>query len=448
MLKKLCIGSFILVLSTLVPLQAAAETRNEIAIVMDGIRLDSGAKPQLRNGITMVPMRRILERLGVTLRWDKVTQSITAKKNEITVLLTMGSKMATKNGKSLTLNEGPINIGGHTYVPLRFISESFGAEVRWNSGSNTVTINTNSYLEDSAKSKGPDTSSADSLKPIMNSLNNVLGESASQYGRILEEFHPDQFITKEQMLKLLVIALYPEAKTIFLAKSFYDLSQDKQFQQLLQYAIQVGILGKDDVINMNEKITNSEAQNIIKKALKLQEIGKGLSLSDFGLDVGPLNNKVLTVEDALVLVEKTKKIHEPLKMYFSHMKEALANSELIDDLSNSISDSAYSEQLKTFVANVKSFAGDPDMYNRVKTSAASLISQLQSFIKIGWKDVISLYKIQNAIHDTNETLQKAVEALKRAKDSVISSDKFYRLKIIPGSCDNGTLEVQTIIERR
>ena len=39
-----------------------------------------------------------------------------------------------------TLDAPPLVVGGRTYVPLRFISEAFGAEIDWNSKEQRITI--------------------------------------------------------------------------------------------------------------------------------------------------------------------------------------------------------------------------------------------------------------------------------------------------------------------
>jgi hypothetical protein len=49
-------------------------------------------------------------------------------------------KTAIINGKEVTLDAPPILLHNRTFVPLRFISEAFGATINWDSVSRTVTI--------------------------------------------------------------------------------------------------------------------------------------------------------------------------------------------------------------------------------------------------------------------------------------------------------------------
>lgn len=65
------------------------------------------------------------------------------------------------NGQVVTPSSPPIIIEGRTYVPLRFVSESLGAQVGWDGNTYTVTINSqeNSQPQQPAGQKPPLTAS-------------------------------------------------------------------------------------------------------------------------------------------------------------------------------------------------------------------------------------------------------------------------------------------------
>ncbi|WP_425464497.1 thermonuclease family protein [Paenibacillus oralis] len=274
-----------------------------------------------------------------------------------------------------------------------------------------------SYLEADAKSSRRGLWSSDATTSNTNSeLMSFLEKKASEYGYSNGEFQPDQLITEEMLLKFVIIAIYPETKALFLAKSFYDLSQDEQFQQILQYAIKAGLVAKDEIIDGNDPVPLSYAHTIISRALHLNEISKDVNLSDFGVSINLTNAKTnLTMGDAILLVEKAKNIHDPLQEYFSHMAEAVKSSETIENLSSTLSDLALADKLKTFAGNVKSSVSDPELLSKVKSGASDLLSSLQSLINGGWKDLINLTKIKKAVDETNDSLKKAEDALKDAQ---------------------------------
>ncbi|WP_458412977.1 copper amine oxidase N-terminal domain-containing protein [Schinkia sp. CFF1] len=92
------------------------------------------------NGATLVPMRAIFEKLGAEVKWHPEKQTITASKRNTTVSLLIDSNKATINGKPMTLAAAPRLINGNTMVPLRFVSESLGADVEWDGQNKTVFI--------------------------------------------------------------------------------------------------------------------------------------------------------------------------------------------------------------------------------------------------------------------------------------------------------------------
>ena len=71
--------------------------------------------------------------------WDNETRTVHAK-NETTVMeLGIGRKTAIVNGEEHT-ELAPEITDDRTFVPLRFVSESVGADVDWDAATRTVTI--------------------------------------------------------------------------------------------------------------------------------------------------------------------------------------------------------------------------------------------------------------------------------------------------------------------
>jgi len=49
-------------------------------------------------------------------------------------------KNATINGRSVLLDAPPLNRSGRVFIPVRFVSEAFKAEVVWDQATRTVTV--------------------------------------------------------------------------------------------------------------------------------------------------------------------------------------------------------------------------------------------------------------------------------------------------------------------
>ena len=124
------------------PTTSSQETKNdEISVILNGNNLSFDQTPVIENGTTLVPMRAIFEAMGASVEWDGATQTVTSVKDDTTISLTLNKETATVNSNSISLAVPAKLINGNTMVPLRFVSESLGAEVNWDGTSRTITIN-------------------------------------------------------------------------------------------------------------------------------------------------------------------------------------------------------------------------------------------------------------------------------------------------------------------
>lgn len=87
--------------------------------------------PFITNGRTMVPLRFISEAFGAEIFWDSFTKKIHLKitEKEIQIQLQVNNSNALINQKPTTLDVPPIIFEQRVYVPIRFIAEAFGATV-------------------------------------------------------------------------------------------------------------------------------------------------------------------------------------------------------------------------------------------------------------------------------------------------------------------------------
>lgn len=141
-MKKLWISILAGILLIPMLLQSPAQAAIPITIVIDGVPLSTDQPPVAVNGRTLVPMRAIFEAFEATIHWDQKTKVVTAKKGDTTIILKLGSKLATINNKPVTLDVPGQSLNGRTLVPTRFVSEALGQEVVWNPTKRVVSITT------------------------------------------------------------------------------------------------------------------------------------------------------------------------------------------------------------------------------------------------------------------------------------------------------------------
>lgn len=119
------------------------EDQKKITINVNSEPLSLDQPPFFLNGRTMVPLRGVLEALGAFVGWNNLTQTVTVIKDSNKIILPIGSKTATVNGKSVSLDIPAEVIKGRTMVPLRFLSEALNNQVDWDAENQAVDITTN-----------------------------------------------------------------------------------------------------------------------------------------------------------------------------------------------------------------------------------------------------------------------------------------------------------------
>ena len=92
-------------------------------------------------GVTLVPIRVISESFGAEVKWDGETKTVTVIDGDTTIVVTIDSKIATVNGEEMELEEAPeLTENGFTMIPLRFISEKLGATVGYEAETQAISV--------------------------------------------------------------------------------------------------------------------------------------------------------------------------------------------------------------------------------------------------------------------------------------------------------------------
>jgi hypothetical protein len=91
-------------------------------------------------GRMMVPLRFVSETVGAEVLWNPVTQQITIRGDWTTIVLTVGSRTAFVNGVAVRLDAPAVLLNGRVFVPLRFICEALGAQVDYRPSTHSARI--------------------------------------------------------------------------------------------------------------------------------------------------------------------------------------------------------------------------------------------------------------------------------------------------------------------
>ncbi len=115
--------------------------RMEASIDGGAYTLEAAPYIDTRTARTLVPVRFVSEALGAGVDWDSETKRITITDGGKEILLTLGSKDVQVKGVKRAIDCAPTTFPpGRTFVPLRFVSETLGAGVEYDSPSGKVLI--------------------------------------------------------------------------------------------------------------------------------------------------------------------------------------------------------------------------------------------------------------------------------------------------------------------
>lgn len=111
-----------------------------VRVKINGREISFDVPAAVRDGCTMVPMRKIFEELGASVSWNDETQTATGEKDGIVCTFTIGDSVLYKNGEAKELLAPAVLENDRTLVHVRAIAEAFGAEVGWDGETGLVTI--------------------------------------------------------------------------------------------------------------------------------------------------------------------------------------------------------------------------------------------------------------------------------------------------------------------
>ncbi len=129
-------------LATAFALTAAfAAAQSAISVSINGQPVQfAGTGPQMVDGRVLVPLRGVFEKLGAYVEWHSDKREVVASRGQNTVDLQIGNPNATVNGQAVTMDVPAQILDGSTMVPIRFVSEAIGAQVRWQEAEQLVII--------------------------------------------------------------------------------------------------------------------------------------------------------------------------------------------------------------------------------------------------------------------------------------------------------------------
>ncbi len=129
--------------TTIPAVPAAVAAVKDIKIVFDGDLLDLRAAPELKEGISIAPLREIFEHTDGVLYWFHVEKKVHAISEDLDMHLEIGNPQVQVNEETETLVLAPYIKHGRTMVPLQFLADTLNVTIRFNPATGQVVVSSN-----------------------------------------------------------------------------------------------------------------------------------------------------------------------------------------------------------------------------------------------------------------------------------------------------------------
>jgi hypothetical protein len=126
-----------------------------VTVRVDGRSMISDVAPVTTVKGTYLPLRVVAESLGADANYDAKTGTIELTRAGDTLRLRAGENVATLNGKKMTLRSAPFSVRGRTMVAMTTIARAFKTRVHYDPSHAIVDVVTDGTEEAGAQNDAP-----------------------------------------------------------------------------------------------------------------------------------------------------------------------------------------------------------------------------------------------------------------------------------------------------
>jgi hypothetical protein len=124
---------------------SAIDVKKDINVYLNNEEVDftNSPNPIIFDDVTYISLRQLFEGMGANVSWDVQGYKRFAKveKGNQTIEFYEGKNVAIVNGKEMSASKPLKIVDGRLMIPLRYVSETFGANVKWDNQTKTIYIN-------------------------------------------------------------------------------------------------------------------------------------------------------------------------------------------------------------------------------------------------------------------------------------------------------------------
>jgi spore germination protein YaaH/uncharacterized protein YkuJ len=117
-----------------------AFTENEMNLVIEGEHITGGQEPLVVDEEIMLPIETIKKYFDKYIYWDESLKKVIVTTEDKVIRMSTGNLEALVNDEPMTLNIPAIEKNGTVYVPIEFLDEFYGIEIKYIEDRNVVII--------------------------------------------------------------------------------------------------------------------------------------------------------------------------------------------------------------------------------------------------------------------------------------------------------------------
>lgn len=165
------VGLFFIYSPTLLADDAQSIQQPQIKLIVNGQEVQSDIDPIIINNRTFFSIRDLGNAIGITddnIFWTQDEQTVALTKGDKIIKVKIGSNILTLNGKSITMDVVPEIINNKIMLPPAWVARSFGFNVGWDAGNNSVMISSGNNNSSSAVTTTSISTADNQIKLVVN----------------------------------------------------------------------------------------------------------------------------------------------------------------------------------------------------------------------------------------------------------------------------------------
>lgn len=112
----------------------------DIKVNVDGEAVEFDQQPEVQDGVLLLPLRFIVEKMGALVSWHGETKTVFTDYNGKVSTLQIGNELLFLEDGSINLSTVPVIKEGRTLVPVEVINHATGAAVDYDAANGIVNI--------------------------------------------------------------------------------------------------------------------------------------------------------------------------------------------------------------------------------------------------------------------------------------------------------------------